>query len=280
MAFLRKIFDFYIDASIHVALAVYALVRITMYNFNIEYDENISYVIFYGAIVGYNFLKYAGTAEKYLFVDKTYHKIIQGFSFVAFFLSIYYILNLPFTIIYRIGGLVVVTILYLIPLSSSKRNIRNLAGMKIFIVALVWAAATVLLPFVNANLLKTEILVDFNFDVAIEAVQRFLFVIIIMIPFEIRDLKEDSLDLKTIPQQFGVKKTKFFGLTLLVLFYLMEFLKESENTTSLVVLLIVSVVTGLLIVFSKESQGKYYSGFWVESLPILWWVLLLFFRDF
>lgn len=273
MTFLKRIFDFYIDASIHVALAVYALVRITMLNFNIDYDENISYVIFYGAIVGYNFLKYAGTAEKYIFVNKTYHKIIQGLSFVAFFLSIYYIFKLPFKILYRIGGLVVVTVLYLIPLSTTKRNIRSLAGVKIFIVALVWMASTALLPFINANL-------SINFDIILEAIQRFLYVVIIMIPFEIRDLKDDDIGLKTIPQQFGVKKTKILGLLLLVPFYLMELLKNTIHSNNLIVLGIITVVTAVLIIFSGEKQGKYYSGFWVESLPILWWGLLLLFRSF
>ena len=272
MTFLRKIFNFYIDASLHVALAVYALVRVTMLNFNIEYDENISYVIFYGAIVGYNFLKYAGTAEKYIFVDKTYTKIIQGLSFLAFFLSIYYIFHLPFKILYRIGGLVVVTVLYLIPLSTTKRNIRSLAGIKVFIVALVWTASTVLLPVINANNK-----VDFN--VFIEAIQRFVYVIIIMIPFEIRDLKEDSIQLKTIPQQLGIKNTKIFGLVFLIPFYLMEFLKDVVDSENLIVMAILSIITGVLIVFSEENQGKYYSGFWVESLPILWWVLLLLMKS-
>ncbi len=273
MAFLRRIYDFYIDASIHVALAVYALVRITMLNFNIDYDENISYVIFYGSIVGYNFLKYAGDADRYIFVNKTYHKIIQALSFVAFFFSIYYIFKLPFKIVYRIGGLVVVTVLYLIPLSATKRNIRSLSGVKIFIVALVWMASTVFLPIINANF-------PVNFDVVIEAIQRFLFVIIIMIPFEIRDLKDDALHLKTIPQLLGIKYTKIVGLLLLILFYFIEFFKSVINSSNLIVLGVISIITGAFIVFSRENQGKYYSGFWVESLPILWWVFLLLFRGF
>src|SRR5690606_3793299 len=133
---------------------------------------------------------------------------------------------------------------------------------------LVWTATTVLLPVINA-----DIKVDLN--VVLEAVQRFLYIIILMIPFEIRDMEEDNLRLKTIPQQLGIKRTKLLGILLLVPFYALEFLKDVVSWDRVYVLTIISIITALLIFFSKEKQGKYYSGFWVESLPILWWVLLL-----
>ena len=134
--------------------------------------------------------------------------------------------------------------------------------------ALVWTATTVLLPVINADLK-----VDLN--VVLGAVQRFIYIIILMIPFEIRDLEEDSLRLKTIPQQLGVRKTKLLGVLLLVPFYALEFLKDVVSWDRVFVLTIISVMTVVLIFFSKEKQGKYYSGFWVESLPIVWWLLLL-----
>ena len=34
--------------------------------------------------------------------------------------------------------------------------------------------------------------------------QRFLFVVVAILPFEIRDIQYDSLKLSTIPQQIGV----------------------------------------------------------------------------
>ena len=58
MTCLRTLFDFYINASIHVALSVYALTRVTEIYFDIPYDENLNYFIFYGTITGYNFIKY------------------------------------------------------------------------------------------------------------------------------------------------------------------------------------------------------------------------------
>ena len=63
MRYLRHIYDFYINASIHVALAVYALGYITLKELNILYDEIVLYFMFYASITGYNFVKYFGLAK-------------------------------------------------------------------------------------------------------------------------------------------------------------------------------------------------------------------------
>jgi hypothetical protein len=39
--------------------------------------------------------------------------------------------------------------------------------------------------------------------------------------------------------------------------------------------LFIMIVTLLGVVYSHKSQSKYYSAFWVESLPIVWLIVLL-----
>ena len=58
MKYFKNLLDFYIESSLHVALAVYALIRITFLKLNISYDESVAYFGFFGTIVGYNFIKY------------------------------------------------------------------------------------------------------------------------------------------------------------------------------------------------------------------------------
>jgi hypothetical protein len=60
-----------------------------------------------------------------------------------------------------------------------------------------------------------------------------------------------------------------------VLIVFSEFFKDEITAARIVVLIVISVLTGLFVSFSKINQGKYYSSFWVEGLPILWLVLLL-----
>jgi hypothetical protein len=177
------------------------------------------------------------------------------------------------TLVYvAIFGLV--TFLYAIPLLpktifiDSKKNLRSISGLKIYVIALVWTGVTVFLPLVNNSHPISD-------DVIITAVQRFLFVMVLMLPFEIRDLSYDSLKLSTIPQKIGVIRTKFLGISMLFVFFCLEFLKDEMAENMFFIHIIITTITLLLLVFSRENQNKYYSAFWVESLPIWWLVLLL-----
>jgi len=107
--------------------------------------------------------------------------------------------------------------------------------------------------------------------------QRFLFVLAMMLPFEIRDMQFDSIKLATIPQKIGIKNTKIMGVILACLFFGMEFFMPEKALGKLIIQFGITGLVILSILFSRKNQGKYYSGFWVESIPILWLVLTLLF---
>ena len=272
MKVLKQILDFYINSSIHVALAVYALSWITLKRFDILYDENVLYFIFYASITGYNFVKYFGLAKFHHRRLASWLKVIQVFSFICFLLMCYYAYNLHSNTLYYIFALGVITFFYAIPFLprklflDSKHNLRSIGGLKVYIIALVWAIVTVALPLVNNNH-------DINFDAIITIIQRYLFVIVLILPFDIRDLRYDNLKLSTIPQSIGVKNTKFIGVSLLLVF-----LKDEFATNQIISLLIIVFVTALFVIFSSEERGKYYSVFWVEGIPIFWLALVVLIR--
>jgi len=171
----------------------------------------------------------------------------------------------------------VLTFLYAIPVLpkqlfvDNQQNLRSISGLKIYIIALVWSGVTVFLPLVN-NGVSLE-----SPEVMVTAVQRFVLVIALTIPFEIRDLQYDSLKLSTIPQQMGVRRTKIMGVLLLMLFFILGFFKEEVTMKHIVILLVITLTTLLFLLFSKKDQGPYYSGFWVEGIPIFWLLLILTF---
>jgi hypothetical protein len=92
-----------------------------------------------------------------------------------------------------------------------------------------------------------------------------------MIPFEILDSKTDDDSMKTLPQRFGIFKTKLLGIVLLLPFMMLEFFKEKMEITTFVI----AIITALFIVFTTFKRDKYYTSFWLESVPILWWMVLV-----
>ncbi|MDX1317447.1 MAG: hypothetical protein R3262_07845, partial [Xanthomarina gelatinilytica] len=94
MALLKQIFNFYIDSSIHVALAVFALSWVTLLEFGIPYDRAVLYFIFFASITGYNFVKYFGLARFHHRSLTNWLKLIQVFSLMCFIGMCYFALKL------------------------------------------------------------------------------------------------------------------------------------------------------------------------------------------
>jgi len=107
--------------------------------------------------------------------------------------------------------------------------------------------------------------------------QRVLFLLAIIIPFDIRDVNADSQSLKTLPQVVGIKKAKIIGYILLFLFIGLECLKSNLSMSIVYILFGISLVTGLFIKFTSVKQSRYYTGFWVEAIPIIWLGLFMLF---
>ncbi len=275
----KQVLNFYINSSVHVALAVFSLAWITLMDFNIPYDDNVLYFIFYASITGYNFVKFFGIAKFHHRSLTTWLKLIQVFSLICFILMCYYGFMLDKRTMLYIAGFGFITFLYAIPFLPArffideKNNLRSISGLKVYLIALVWSGVTVFLPILNNGF-------HVNQDVIITSVQRFLFVIILMLPFEIRDLQFDSLKLATIPQKIGIKGTKIIGFVLATLFFFLELFKDDIKGGQVLVLLIITIISILFLVFSKKDQGKYYCAFWVEGIPILWLFLYLIFQDY
>ncbi|OUR91362.1 hypothetical protein A9Q87_10390 [Flavobacteriales bacterium 34_180_T64] len=274
MKVLNHILNFYINSSIHVALSVFSLSWITLIEFDVAYDENVLCFIFFATITGYNFVKYFGLAKFHHRRLANWLRYIQLFSLICFIVLIYYVFQLQTKTLLYIVGFGVVTFLYAIPFLpkniflDKQHNLRSISGLKIYVIGLVWSGVTVFLPLINNEIAISS-------DVILTAIQRFILVMVLMLPFEIRDLQYDSVKLSTIPQRIGEKQTKIIGVLLLLLFFFLEYFKNELNSKNIITLLFTTTITLLFVVFARKNQGKYYSGFWVESIPIIWLLMVL-----
>ena len=270
MRIFKVLFDFYLDASIHVAFAVLSLIWISCMSLDIPIDFHLLIFVFSGSIAVYNFIKYGVEAKKYLLVTNTYHKRIQFFSLIFLGLAAYYARFLNLTIYFVLGVVAILVGLYALPVLPRASKLRNWGVSKVMIISVVWAIATVCLPVIGADQ-------SFSWDVWIVFFQRVLFVLAWIIPFEIRDLKYDSPDLHTLPQSLGQKNAKKLGCLFLIFMYILTFFKDYIAPLELILTLFITTILSLFIWASKREQRPYYASFFVEGIPILWmgiwWVL-------
>lgn len=268
----KRLFDFYINSSIHVALAVVSLCLVTSLHFDVPPDSDLLFFVFFGSITGYNFVKYAGIAKLHHRSLARGLRLIQIFSFFSFLLFLWSAFWVSLEVLLWTGIFGLLTLLYALPVFSKNRNLRSISGVKIFIIALVWAGVTVVLPLFPGEELRTG-------NVILEFLQRFLLVLAWIFPFEIRDLRYDLRQLGTIPQRVGVTRTKILGISLLAAAVFLEALKVKPAAGEFLALLITAGISAMFIWKAKERQSSYYSSFWVEAIPVIWVITLIFIRS-
>lgn len=270
MISLKKIFDFYINSSIHVSIATSALVLITYFFAQTKIDFTVLSFVFLGTLVSYNAIKYGDFILKKKQMKPSL-KLIIYITIVSFIIEIVLFFTLNF--LSQLGAVffALLSLFYFFPIKKANKNLRNLAGIKIYIVSFCWAGVTLLLPLLNAN-------VAFQDDFYFKFLQRFVLTLLLILIFEIRDLKYDDLHLKTVPQTIGIAKTKQFIYFLLIVFYVLEFFKNHTYSNQWLVNLILVALLFLLTFFVNENKSKYYTLFWVESITILWCLLIFIFK--
>ena len=268
MKYLKYLFDFYLDASVHVAAAVLALYFVTIDILGVQGNYFLALFMAMSTIVCYNFVKYGVEAKKYVIVSNRYHQLIQIFSFICFAILVYCAINLSFELLRAIAALTVLAALYAIPVLPNAHNLRSLGVLKIFVVALVWTGFTAALPIMDASL-------PMGWDTTILLVQRFLLVLVLMLPFEVRDMRFDDPAMKTIPQRIGLKKTKLLGYVLTGLYFLLAFIKDDVTQAEIFQRLLVALALVWAVHQTKEKRSRYFASFWVEAIPLFWLVAVM-----
>ena len=172
----------------------------------------------------------------------------------------------------------VISFFYGIPiftLGDQKFGLRNIPGLKQFLITLVWTMSTALLPILEAlELHSTTISMR---DTTILIAKRFLFIAALTVPFDIRDLFQDKQSgLKTIPVVWGEKNAYLFCQVLLFGYILLLLLFRNNGfSPNFFALTITAILAGWLIFRSKWEKNEYYYFFLVDGVLILQYLVLI-----
>ena len=265
MQILKRLLDFYIQSSIHVGLALFSLVYITA--FENDLCKHITYpcCVLFGTILGYSFLKYFEVFRQGKFYRFKYFAIIlicifSVYGFYFFYRRMFDIIKIQLVI----SGILVLVY----PL------LRKYGILKMFFVSFVVAYLTAFVYIVASPM--------FHGIIALEFIKRFVLINALMIPFEIYDSQYDDKAMNTLPQKFGIETAKKFGYFMLLLFVVLDVVNFNFNGNIkiqyLFIDIFIAIFIAIAIYFSSIKRNEYYTSFWVESIPILWWVLLIFFK--
>ncbi len=189
-------------------------------------------------------------------------------SIICFFL-------LPFSAQICMIAMGIITLGYSIPLfkrNGKKFKFRDLGMSKIFLIAIIWSISSVLLPVLYYS-------IQLSWPVCFIILERFLFVFIITLPFDIRDMEFDqSQELKTIPILIGIPNTKKLALALMIILSCLSTFRivyHSTNFTELIALYLAYFISIILIYKKKSLQEEYYYLGLLDGTMILMPILLI-----
>lgn len=142
-----------------------------------------------------------------------------------------------------------------------KHFVRKIPLFKVFYVGLTWALiySWLILPEFHSAIFWISL----------------LYITALILPFDIRDLKSDTVI--TFPKIIGVQNTKYLGYVLVAVSAALAI--QYLQLAFAFAFLASTFFTYLLIYFSSESRRDYYYSFLVEScagLPFVFWIIYLY----
>jgi 4-hydroxybenzoate polyprenyltransferase len=288
---LKRVFfavlDFLLFSNVFIAVCAVAQGLITYHLLHAEPNRYVLAFLFFSTLGLYNFSMVLAKPKdpgkspykrvRWIF---SHYRLIISITLIAmlcliplslWFLSIESKLLMVFTGILAIG--------YNVPfltLNNHKIGLRNIPGIKLFLIALVWSVSCVVLPIVE---LERSLQINISSaETLLLAAKRFLFVAAITVPFDIRDLFQDKLyALKTIPVMLGERKAYLFCQLLLLGYFVLLLLFNQVSYADVVGLTFTLVLTGWLIFKSGIQKNEYYYFLYLDGTMLLQYLVLILF---
>lgn len=150
-------------------------------------------------------------------------------------------------------------------------SLRAAPGLKLFLIAASWVYLTYFIPILLQNVwLDTYVL--------LEAVARLIFVMAITLPFDVRDLRADRVEMKTIPQQYGADfalDLAKFGVVITQLWMVLRIFILDQTLLRSVAWLIALELAYWIIHQVHRHRHDLFVSFYVEAIPIILGICLL-----
>lgn len=210
--------------------------------------------------------------------NKNFVTLLLSLSVLCGFVSIFFI-KIETTLTLIILGIISVLYNISIPLGGGKSfTFRRIPFAKICMIAIVWAAMAVLLPWIEEHGLEWNIPMIRLFGL------QFLFIFIITLPFDINDMDVDHIDgLRTIPIHLGLRDSKIL-LSVLSFVYIMLFtnwILEFYPNDVHKIIFILGICGLILSLLYKTLRWSYRANkweimLWYDGSLILYFIIYYF----
>ncbi|HVA98540.1 MAG TPA: UbiA family prenyltransferase [Bacteroidia bacterium] len=286
---MKKTVDFFLFTNIFVAISVVSLVfetQLILYHSICDFKFPI--FLFFSTLFLYNFhrifhlkiiVKKSTLASRHQWLQENKKKF-YGVLFFALFGEIYsliYCINLnTFLWLIPVG---IISFGYTVPFIKTSNGwirLRDIRGLKIFLITFVLGLVTVFLPVI----FYTNLSAFLHPEIQFVFFRRMLFIFAITIPFDIRDVDYDTQNnIKTLPILFGIstaKKMSYFALIVFTGLAILQYFIFPKTSLFYLAALCISVIPTSISIFKTEkNRSDFFFSFGLEGMMILQCILVI-----
>ncbi len=241
--------------------------------------DHLTGFVFFATLFLYAVHRIVGISRLKEFFDVDRYKVIARFKSHIFLYALVAAIGTLYCFVYlsfhqQMGLIIpgIFSLAYVVPFLGNRRRLRDVNHIKIYLIALVWAFVTVSLPAMEWSIATT-------LPVLVMTAERALFIFIITLPFDIRDLKVDSHGgVKTIPAMIGLQRTIQLGYALSVLFVglvLVNFFWGTYSLSDTIALTISAFINAWLLSKSRLDRHDYFYSGLMDGTMILQFLLIV-----
>ncbi len=282
---IKTTLNFIIYSNIWVALAAASLVEVTELLYNLQMDYEVSGLVFFATLFTYNFQRIVRIRSMVLTEDSHRHQWIAKHKTILLWLTgasgagmLVCCWWIDWSILWLLVPAGVLSIAYALQVfnwNGKKIGLRDLPYIKIVMIAVTWMIATVWLPMAQYDSIYALLS-----DKAIwGSLRTFLFIVAITIPFDIRDLKYDEANKKTLPQMMGTRGAIVLSVLLVVICIGIAswevLIHQYMNPYFYGGIVGAYLLTAVIISLANEQRHEFYFAGLVEGTMVLKYLFLL-----
>ena len=276
--------DFLLFSNIFIACCAVSQGLVTYYLLHVPADKPILAFLFFSTLLIYNLsvllskpkdpLNSKFRRVRWIF---SHHRLMISMSLIAILclipIALFYLSYQAKLLMAFVGTLALAYNFPFFSINQQAVGLRNIPGIKLFLIAFVWATSCVLLPIVA---LENTYGISVSFgETLVLLAKRFLFICAITIPFDIRDLYQDKLyELKTIPVMFGEKKAWIICQAMLAAYLLLLLVFTKELNAEVLGMTLTVAITGWLIFKSNLKRNEYFYFLYLDGTMLLQFLIL------
>ena len=276
----KDVLDWLLYSNIFIAICAVCMVVVSrrFYPGHEVIPVAYEWCIFMGTLSLYAFHRYLGikrvqenlrSGRFHIIIKYRSHLLFYGFGslLIAAFILFY---NFSVSFILSLLPAAIISALYIIPIFPDNRRLRDFAYIKIVLVGLIWAWVTAYVPLYESDIASS--------DLWLYTFERFLFIVAITLPFDIRDIEVDEIESTlTIPRTIGVRMSKWIASASLIMAFsivlYLYYFSFASNTYIMATGITYILVLAMISKSDIERHDFYYSGL-LDGSMVLYFLMI------